>query len=217
MPLLDKEQVKILVDSRELKGKVVQELFNQKVQLDVRTLQVADYIVSDRVAFEYKTASDFEASIMDTRLFNQCEQLIDNFDKPVLIIQGTLMTGRIHPNAIRGAIASITTDYGIPVITVDTPEEAAHLIIAYARREQGSPDRNIKYDTKKKGFTTEQQQEAIISSIPSVGVKLAKELLKQFKTIKNVINATAEELASTPLIGKAKAERINKIINKEYN
>jgi len=217
MPLKDVKDVKVIVDNRELKGNLVQELYNLKVQMDVRRLEVGDYVVSERVAFEFKTAQDFEASIIDGRLFKQCEELIDNFDRPVILVQGEcLFHGRLHPNAVRGAIASITTDYGIPVINVDTANEAALLIIAYARREQGEPDKNIRYNAKRRAFTDEQFQESIIAAFPSVGVKLARELLNHFGSVKEVINASLDELKVVPMIGEGKAQRVLELINKKY-
>ena len=215
--LKEPSEVKIIVDDRELRNKVVEELFRVKAQIDIRHLGVADYIVSDRVAIEFKTTADFEASIIDTRLFKQCEELIDAFEKPIIIVQGDcLFHGRIHPNAIRGAIASVTTDFGIPIITVDTPQEAAQLIIAYARREQGDPNRTIKYNAKPKALNDNQLQESVIASLPTVGVKLSKELLNNLGSVKEVINAPIEQLINVPGIAKGKASKIHEIINKQY-
>ncbi len=216
MPLVDAKDVKILVDSRELRGRVVQELYNLGAQLDIRTLPVADYVVSDRVGFEFKTSKDFESSIVDNRLFSQCEKLIDSFEKPVILVEGSLFNGRVHPNAVRGAIASITTDYGIPLINVDSPEEAARLIIAYARREQGNPDKYIRYNPKVRAFTDKQFMEAVIAAFPKIGVKLAQQLLAKFGSVKGVINAPVKDLVSVPGIANGKAKRLFELINKRY-
>ncbi len=217
MVLKSVSEVVITVDNRELKGRVVQELFSRKVQMDVRHLEVADYIVSERVGIEFKTSNDFEASIIDGRLFKQCEALIDNFERPIIIIQGSYLSGRLHPNAVRGAVASVTTDYGIPVINVDSPAEAAMLIISYARREQSVLDKTARYNPKMKPFTESQFQEAIIAAFPKIGVKLAQVLLKHFGSVKEVINASINELKLVEGIGDGKAERIFNLVNKKYN
>jgi Fanconi anemia group M protein len=217
MALKDVSQVKIIVDDREVRGKLVEELFKAKAQLDVRHLEVADYVVSERVGIEFKSIKDFEASIIDGRLFKQCEELIDNFDRPILLIEGgCLFHGRIHPNAVRGAIASITTDYGIPVINVDSPAEAASLIIAYARREQSQLNKTVKYNAKRRAFTDDQFQEAIISAFPQLGVKLAQALLEHFGSVKGVINASLTDLKLVEGIGDGKAKTIFDLVNKKY-
>lgn len=217
MVLKDVKDVLVIVDTRELKGQLIEELYNTGTQMDVKHLPVGDYVVSDQVGFEFKTVKDFESSIIDGRLFKQCEELIDTFERPVILVQGEcLFHGRVHPNAVRGAIASITTDYGIPVINVDSAAEAAQLIIAYARREQGEPDKTIRYNPKVRAFTDEQFMEAVIAAFPNIGLKLSQELLKHFGSVKKVFNASIEELKKVPRIGETKAERVFNIINKEY-
>ncbi|MFP3279068.1 MAG: helix-hairpin-helix domain-containing protein [Candidatus Micrarchaeota archaeon] len=68
----------------------------------------------------------------------------------------------------------------------------------------------------KRAFTNEEWQKLILSSIPGVGPKLAYELLKEFKSIKNVVNASVDELMRVDKIGKKKASRIHEILNFEY-
>ncbi|MBD3312549.1 hypothetical protein GF352_03810 [archaeon] len=217
MVLKKASEVKIIVDDRELRGRVVEELYKHGAQLDVRHLPVGDYVVSSRVGIEFKSIKDLESSIIDGRLFKQCEELIDNFDNPVLLVEGEcLFHGRVHPNAVRGAIASITTDYGVPVINVDSPAEAASLIIAYARREQSELDRTVRYNARRKSVTDEQFMEAVIAAFPNIGVKLAQSLLEHFGSVKKVINSPVEELIVVEGIGEGKAERVFNLVNKEY-
>ena len=52
------------------------------------------------------------------------------------------------------------------------------------------------------------QQEYIISSLPGVGLGLAKPLLKYFKSVKNVVNASEKELEKVEKIGKKSAEKM---------
>jgi len=52
-----------------------------------------------------------------------------------------------------------------------------------------------------------------LESFPGIGPKTAKRLLKEFKTIKGVINATKEELKK--IIGK-KAELLSELTNRDY-
>ena len=59
-------------------------------------------------------------------------------------------------------------------------------------------------------------QEYIVSSLPGVGPTLARPLLKEFKSIKNIVNASEEELRKIELIGEKKAKQIYDSLNKEY-
>ena len=84
---------------------------------------------------------------MDKRLHKQAKELVDNFKKPITIIEGiNLYSSSVHPNAIRGAIASIALDFGISIIPTRSPEDTAAMIYRIAIREQkhAKPDIQIK-------------------------------------------------------------------------
>ena len=68
----------------------------------------------------------------------------------------------------------------------------------------------------KKPLNLKEQQEYIISALPNIGPSLAKPLLKKFKTVKSIINATEEELKDVELIGEKKAKAIKNLTDKEY-
>ena len=68
----------------------------------------------------------------------------------------------------------------------------------------------------RKPLSLKEQQEYLVSSLPNVGLNLAKELLKNFKTVKNVVNAKEDDLKNIDKIGDKKAKGINEVINKEY-
>ena len=57
----------------------------------------------------------------------------------------------------------------------------------------------------------------MVSALPNIGPALAKELLKNLKTVKNVINASDEQLKEVEKIGDKKAKGIRDVVDKEYN
>jgi ERCC4-type nuclease len=57
----------------------------------------------------------------------------------------------------------------------------------------------------------------ILQSLPKVGPKLAKKLLQHFKSISNVINASAQDLSKIEGIGKITAEKIRKVLDTGEN
>jgi len=60
------------------------------------------------------------------------------------------------------------------------------------------------------------QQLNIIASIPYIGEKYAERLLKNFKTIKNIINASPQEISSKAKIPYKTSIKIWRILNEEY-
>jgi len=62
--------MKIIVDIHEKNSLVVSELISQKIEIELRKIPVADYIIGE-VAIERKTVSDFISSMIKKRLQKQ--------------------------------------------------------------------------------------------------------------------------------------------------
>jgi Fanconi anemia group M protein len=209
----------IFADYREKGTGVLKELVSQGASLKIEMLQVADYVLSPRCAVEFKTVEDFAQSIIDGRLLEQLRQLKSQYERPVILVEGTqdlFSVRNIHPNAIRGMLATIAVSYGIPIIyTKDTKDTAAQLI-TIAKREQELNKETFQPHAEKRQATVQEQQEYVVSSLPNVGLNLAKELLAHFKSVKNVINATEEELKNVNGVGDKKAKSIKDAVENEY-
>ncbi|MBO8180734.1 MAG: DEAD/DEAH box helicase [Archaeoglobus sp.] len=217
--LAEETGVKVIVDSRELRSEVVKHLRDLGARIELRNLEVADYIVSDRVAVERKTVEDFLNSIIQKdRLFSQVAKMKSAYSRPVIVIEGeNLYRGGMHPNAVRGAIASLVIDFGIPVLRTSSPKETAELIFAMARREQEEKRRGVVEHAAKTKRTLKEEQEYIVSSISNVGSVIAKNLLDYFQTIENIATADEEELAKVPKVGKKIAKRIRRVMTTPYS
>jgi len=211
--------IKVIVDSRELRSEVVKHLREIGAKIEIRNLEVADYVVSDRVAVERKTVEDFLNSIIQKeRLFSQVARLKSAYSRPVIIIEGeNLYRGGVHPNAMRGAIASLIIDFGIPVLRSSNARETAELIFAMARREQEERKRGVVEHTAKTKRTLKDEQEYIVSAISNVGNVIARNLLDYFQTIENIATADEEELAKVPKVGKKIAKRIRRVMTTPYS
>lgn len=209
------EKLVIYVDHRELNSGVVRELSNLGVEIKTSALTVADYQVSVDVAVERKSAPDFTSSIIDKRLYKQARELAEKFNKPVLIIEGENLygVGALHPNAVRGALASLAVDFGIPIIPTRSPEDTAAMIYRLAIREYEKGSRELPLRTERKPVSLQEQQIFIIESLPNVGPVTARKLLEKFGTVKGVINAPNDELTEVEGIGKIIAQKIRDVID----
>jgi len=212
--------VKIVVDHREAKNHVFMHLKDTASELVCEQLKTGDYICSDRVAVERKTVADFVQSLLDRRIFEQVSKMQECFERPVLIIEGDpdllFLERNVHPNAIRGALASIAIDHRIPIIWTRSAKETAQQLYWIAYREQIGGKRSvaIRCPAKKKGVRD--QQEFLIAGLPDINTKLSKNLLKKFRTPKSVFSAKPERLMKVDGIGKIKAKRIWDLLNQEY-
>jgi Fanconi anemia group M protein len=183
-----------------------------------QTLEVGDFVLSDRIVVERKDIEDFASSIIDGRLFQQAVKLKESYAKPVFVVEGgTLLgSGRVRPEAMMGAYASILIDYGIPIVWAQKPSEAAQLMFAIARREQTQEKRKPRIMTAAKPSTIENQQEFIVASLPNIDNTRAKKLLSSFQTVERIFQASKEELMSVAGIGEKISEEIRRVLTSKY-
>lgn len=211
------QELVVYVDSREGNSKVIRALDTIGVKVKVNTMAVADYQVSEEVAIERKTAKDFVDSIVDKRLFKQARMMMEEFKKPIMILEGDdFYSGFINPNAIRGAMTSIALDYGISIIPTRTEEDTAAMIKRIATREQKGEKRSIQIRTERKPQNLWEQQLFIIESLPGIGPVHAKRLLEHFGTVKAVLEADEKKLQEVEGIGKKTAKNIREVVEGKY-
>ncbi|AEA47754.1 DEAD/DEAH box helicase [Archaeoglobus veneficus] len=209
----------VYVDSRESSSGIAKKLSRLGFSIKIQNLEVADYVVSDRVAIERKTTEDFVESIVnkDRDIFSQLVRLKKHYPRPVLIIEGEGIYGRLNPNAIRGAIAAIAVDLGIPIVQTRSADETAEFIAVLARREQEFRKREIVLHAGKTKKTLKEMQEYVVSAISDIGPVIARNLLEHFQTIERIATASEEELMKVPKIGKKTAEKIRKLMTTPYS
>jgi Fanconi anemia group M protein len=216
-PKKDNDFPVVYADSREGNSKVIRHLTEMEIDVQVRSMAVADYQVSDEVAIERKTAKDFVDSIVDKRLFKQAKELSEEFKHPILILEGDdLYTGMINPNAIRGSMASIAIDFGISIIPTRNSQDTAAMIKRIAVREQNGERTPIQIRTDKKPVSLMEQQLFIVESLPNIGPVNAKNLLLHFGTVSNILNASENDLQEVEGIGKKTAKDIRNVLDSKY-
>jgi Fanconi anemia group M protein len=213
----DEKNVSIIVDFREKGSSVMKALIDMGAHLDLKSLSIGDYHLSENVVVEYKKVKDFVDSIIDGRLLSQVKDLKEYY-KPLIIVEGdedVYAQRKIHPNAIRGMLYTITSIMKIPIIFTKNPRDTASYLIFIANKEQNPQDQEYQMH-QSKPFSDKEQQEYIISSLPGVGSRIAPYLLEHFGSIKNIINASTDDLKKVELVGEKKASKINDLVNKKY-
>lgn len=204
---------KVTIDYREKNSLVVSELVKLGFEVEIKELKVADYLVKD-VAIERKTVSDFISSMINQRLRSQLEEL-QQYPNKLLIIEGIEEQelypekNGVDPNSVRGFLLSILLKYKIPIIFTKNSGDTAKFISVLSRKQE----KETPINPKKKSFDKKEQMQFVLEGFPGIGPKTAKKLLEEFKTIKNIINASDEELKK--ILG-IKSEAFRKIVDEEY-
>jgi Fanconi anemia group M protein len=107
-------------------------------------------------------------------------------------------------------------DFNVQVIFSKSSEESAYILKTIAQKEQEEKQNQPRIVGAKKAYSEEEWQLLVLESLPEVGPKIARNLLKKFKSIRGIANASVEELMQVEKIGKEKAKRIYEIINREW-
>jgi len=209
------KEPRVIVDQRERNAEILEILDRYRLDVRFETLQIGDYVVSDRICIERKTVSDFESSLINGRLFEQIKRMKENYQVPLLIIEGDTEKFRLKRNVIIGAIVSMYIDYNIQTLISRDEEETALFIKTIATQEARDEVREPSPKTAR-AYSENQFKEFVIGNLPGVGPKIARALLKNFKTVKSIANANIEELMKVDKIGKKKAKRIHDILNAAY-
>ena len=211
------EDFEVICDNRETASPVVRTLSLIGVNLKLEQLPVADYVISERVGIERKSAKDFNDSIIDGRLFTELSELREKFSRPILILEGDpFKTSNISENALYGAITSIIVNLGISIYKTDNSIETAQFLYQLAKKEQSSTKSSLKLRFDKAPIETSRLLEYIVAGIPGVNTLRAKSLLKELKTLQNVFLSDIPDLTKIENIGKKIAQQIYKISRYKY-
>lgn len=204
---------KIIIDTREKNSLVISNLINE-CEIELKQLEIGDYLIGETV-IERKTFSDFISSMLSKRLLEQLIQM-QNYKTRLLILEGKDFESleekqsKLNPNSIRGMLLSISLEFNTGIIFTGDSKETAKYLILLAKRQLKNPQ-ELSFHSKKPE-SKRKKLEYILESFPNIGPKNARILLKKFKTIKNIMTASQEELEEQ--IGK-KAEAF-KLIDEKY-
>ena len=204
------EQLHICVDSNEASSRrdIVTYLKFNGFDVDIRRLDVCDYVVSDRVGVERKDVSDFLGSMKDGRLFSQAKDMAGVYERPILILEGqmsrALKRSAMKPSSVYGALSSVALDYGLTIIPTETPEHTGILLHRLAYREQAKEDRVIQLRSVDRGLPMHQQQLYLLAGLPQIGTTLAQDLLSHFETPLRVLEEFAQAEVKVSSSGKTR-------------
>ncbi len=215
------ETIEIVADQRELEASIGRALASRDgVEVRLETLEVGDYVLSDRVVVERKSAEDFLDTLLggERSLFGQVREMATHYDRPLVIVEGLDLFERrdVHPNAIRGALASLVVDFDASVLFTEDDTGTTELLTIIAEREQAESGRNVSVHGEKGGRTLPEQQEYVISAIADIGPVTARSLLEALGSVEAVMTASGEALRDVEGVGEVTADRIREVVGSTY-
>ena len=207
---------RVVVDERERQSGVPEALSKLSVRVYYSTLSVADYVISPEVAVERKALPDFVSSVYDGRLFHQASRLSSAYRKPFLIVEGDIkelpnLTSNL--NSYYGAIASVTLAHDLRLMHTANPEQTAAAVAGLTKNSRARPLPPGSFAAPPKGVGLPQQQLYLVSSLPGVGMKLAKRMLARYGNPRKIMNLTEAQLAMVQGLGPKRAARIAQMLD----
>ena len=127
----------VSISQEEEKSALVVRLRQEGLTVEMIDIGVGDIKISDKILIERKRTRDFVYSLLDGSLLEQAALLVNAAPRAMLIIEGNdlLQHHAVSSQAIMGALATLTLDYGLPVVTSSDVSETARFIAVSARRE----------------------------------------------------------------------------------
>ncbi len=213
----DRENLPIVyVDTREL-AQFVDKLRHRGALVEVKQLDIGDFVASSEIVIERKTIDDFVKSVYDGRLFKQIANMSNKYPRPILVIQGERkdLSG-IGESAFYGAVASIVSDFKVPIFFAPSERDVIEIVYHIARREQIEKKKETKIREGRKPVTLADTQRYVVSGIPGVSAVLADRLLAKMTTVERLFSASELELRNVEGIGDVMAQRIRQLASAKY-
>jgi ERCC4-related helicase len=206
----------VVVDTREA-SQLADRLRARGARVDVRQLDIADFVLSSDIAVERKTYEDFTKSVFDGRLFKQLSAMGEKYARPILIVQGDRKRAvGMGEAAYYGALASVLSDFRIPVYFASDEKEVCEILFHIARREQLERNKQMRVREGRKPSAISEIQRYIVSGVPGVDAVLADRLLVELGTIERLFGADESELIRVEGIAEVMARRIRQLATAQY-
>jgi len=212
------QNLRIIADARERKSGIPDLLKSIGIGIEIKTLQVGDYIVAPETIVERKSIRDLITSIFDGRLFDQCSRLKTHFQFPIILMEGnvdTIEEFAENPMVFYGALSSIAMDFKIPIIPTPNATHSAKLLVSMCSRKD--PPKGPFLKKIRKSNDLYRQQLSVLSSLPGIGEKVALRMLEKFGTPTRVFTASTSELSKISGLGVVRAQKIKKILSSKKN
>jgi len=185
----------------------------------VRTLDVGDYVIGE-YAIERKTVHDFLSSLYSGRLFEQAQRISTSYETYLLIVEGDIqevLSGLRNPRVFWGAVLSLALKFGFKIFFTLNPDQTAELLFVLAGKSAREGTSVTPSLVKKPRMgTIKDWQMNIVESLPTIGPKLAEQLLKQFGNVRHIFEASSAELVLKGGIGPTRSARISQVIDSEF-
>ncbi len=181
----------------------------------VDDLECADVVVSDRIGVTVRTVQEFISGMSDGALLAVLAKMKHQFLHPILIVEGPPEGRGVEAGnaAVYDALGAILSEFRMPVLsTIGTSETVAALkALDRQESERGSVHKPVQTTLDGSG-----RQLFLIQGLPNVSATLAQRLLERFGSVKDIANASPEQLMEVEGVGRVIAEGIHTVMRRRF-
>lgn len=221
----------IYADIREIPSGIPDILEKRGNKVSKKKLTTGDYLMRNDqklvVCIERKTAQDYVDSLIDGRLNNQQYKMSKLFTWYIIAVEGSPLEyinhGVIPMNTVASSLAggilkrAPTGKQGTCSIVPTLSIEGTAALIHYLHKKLKGNELTRLPKMPKLAFNDNERVVTMLTLIPAVGEKKAKQLLHAFGSPQGVFNATYGELIKLNRIGDTIAKNIQRIYTVNYD
>jgi len=207
----------ILIDSREPDR--IYQLLKKKVDIKKEFIEVADYLLDNGYAVERKD-DDLLNSIISHRIWEQLNNLC-NYEHPILAYNVENLWKMFYFSQSRyvhkqylGVMTTLCTKYpNLKVVPYHGEDQFIEFILSLEKKIHDTGDKTRPAPMMRKARSIEQRKENCLSGIEGISIGKAQKLLDCFGSIKNISNASEDELKMVEKIGPKLAKNVWETLN----
>ncbi len=213
---------KIIVDTRELRSTLPMLLHEAKVNIVPLTIEVGDFILSNRIGVERKSVPDLHSSFGSGRLFNQAEALCQHYRYPCLLIEletdkplslavtgGGIPSELMATSIISKLVLLLQQFPTLRLFWAKGAQDAVEIFLTVKQKEQ-EPDETLVASLgvdSVKAVETEYNAgpKALLRSLPGIDGKNLVSVMRKVRNVATLIQmprAEMDEILGSPAKGK---------------
>jgi DNA excision repair protein ERCC-4 len=230
------EPPRVVVDVREFRSSLPSLLHGRSMVIVPCMLTVGDYILSPNICIERKSIKDLISSFKDGRLYNQAETMLLHYKSPMLLIEfDQNKSFTLEPFAdLSGSLSSVSASNAssdlqsklvlltlafprLRIIWSSSPYQTAE-IFESLKTQEPEPDPiaavrvGLEGGQKVEDQSFNREPQDMLRVVPGVTGKNIKNLVVDMGSLREVANASVEELE--PTVGKEAGRQIHRFFNK---
>ncbi|CCG81858.1 putative DNA repair protein RAD1 [Taphrina deformans PYCC 5710] len=224
------EPPRIIVDVREFRSSLPSLLHGRNQQIIPCQLTVGDYILSPTMCVERKSIKDLIGSFQNGRLFNQCEQMVQFYRTPIVLIEFdqnksfnlepfvNFESGNIDMTHLQSKLVLLTLSFpSVKFIWSSSPYATAEIFEDLKRsNEEPDPLASVMYgvvestDVEK---TINQAAVDLLESMPGVSGKNSWNISSRVENVRELARVGVAEMIE--MIGPENGRTLHRFLNKD--